>query len=73
MGFYLLHELREVLRDNSEGSATHSKVIALFLLTLAIVMCPVLQVDVHNLEEKGSVVTRMLENGQTVSSHSFIH
>lgn len=40
---YLLDELREVLRDNSEGSATHSKVIHALI-----------QVYLHSLEEKMS-------------------
>ncbi|TNN69871.1 hypothetical protein EYF80_019939 [Liparis tanakae] len=49
MNLHLLDELREKLCDNSEGSASHSKVIALFLLSNALVMYPGLQVDLHSL------------------------
>lgn len=38
MSLYLLDELREVLGDNSEGSATHSKVIGLLLLSHVLVI-----------------------------------
>lgn len=48
---YLLDQLREVLGDNSEGSAAHSEVIALFLL----VIYPLLQVDLHSLWDRGRV------------------
>lgn len=50
---YLVDELREVLSDNSEGSATHSKVIVLFLLRNLLVIHPVLQVYLHSLKERG--------------------
>ena len=50
---YLVDELREVLSDNSEGSATHSKVIVLFLLRKLLIVHSVLQVYLHSLKERG--------------------
>lgn len=50
MSLYLLDELREVLSDNSEGSATHGKVIALFRLGSSLVThLRLLQVYRHHL------------------------
>lgn len=50
MTVYLLDELREVLSDDSKGSAIHSKVIALFLLSTWLIMfLLLLQVYLHRL------------------------
>lgn len=51
-GLYLWHQLREVLGDDGKGSATHSKVIALFLLGLTLHTCTLFfQVDLYRLEK----------------------
>lgn len=52
MNLYLLDELREVLSDNSEGSAAHSEVIALFLLINLLAIDPLLQVYFHGLKDR---------------------
>lgn len=55
MSTYLLDEVREVLSDDSERSAAHGKVIALFLLSDLLVVDALLQVYLHSLEDREPV------------------
>lgn len=66
MVLYLLQDLREVLGDDSEGSAGHSKVIALFLPCIH----PVLQVHLHRLKERKSQYHRNTRKLLTCNHHA---